>query len=73
MMERDLVPVGLPQSGRSYVCMDFPIEHMANMEQRLRQQGWLIADRVPPNDFVIPPIAPGFCRRYGIDWVGQPQ
>jgi hypothetical protein len=52
--------------------MDFPIEHMANMEQRLRQQGWLIADTVPPADLVIPPIAPGFCRRYGIDWV-KPQ
>jgi glutathione S-transferase len=49
--------------------MDFPIEHMANMEQRLRQQGWLIADRMPPADFIIPPIAVGFCRRYGIDWV----
>ena len=71
-MERNIVPLGSPQPGRSYVCMDFPIEHMANMEQRLRQQGWLITDTVPPADFVIPPIAPGFCRRYGIDWV-KPQ
>ena len=61
------------ERGRSYPFVDFPIEFMPQMQARLEQRGWRIADRVPRPGTEFPPIPHGFARRHGLDWVGPEQ